>query len=173
MSGWPATRRRPSSTPPPGPASSPIRTGIFPPISPPSTKIGSSPSSRSWRSESWLTGTRGVSLPFTDECPPILPDGNAVRRCDSVEVISRAGSRRWRTIEFRGRGTRHGGSPRVGGIPDPRTGPRGNGRGALLPIPLERPEKHPEGGEAGIAVASDPTPAGVREFYRLNWIRKT
>ena len=67
---------------------------------------------------SWLTGTRGVSLPFTDECAPILPDGMPFDEA-AREVISQAESRRWRTIEYRGRGAWNGKSPRFGGIPEP------------------------------------------------------
>jgi hypothetical protein len=53
--------------------------------------------------DSWLTGRRGVSLPFTDECPAIARDADSFR-----QVFERAlefgRSRRWRYLEIRGGG---------------------------------------------------------------------
>lgn len=51
--------------------------------------------------DSWLTGRRGVSLPFTDECVPLLRDAALLRRF--AEAISAHGtSRRWKHWELRG-----------------------------------------------------------------------
>lgn len=48
-----------------------------------------------------LTGARGVSLPFTDYCEPILPD-----RCDGQElhdaIKDHARAARWKYVELRG-----------------------------------------------------------------------
>jgi CelD/BcsL family acetyltransferase involved in cellulose biosynthesis len=45
---------------------------------------------------------RGVSLPFTDYCDPVISDGLEIR--DMVEVIKEYGrERRWGSIEIRGR----------------------------------------------------------------------
>ena len=116
---------------------------------------------------SWLTGTRGVSLPFTDECAPILPDGMPFDEA-AREVISRAESRRWKTIEFRGRERGMGNLPASAeyltheldlmpgeGIVFSRFRPN-----------VQRNIRKAE--REGISVAPDSTPAGVREFYRLN-----
>jgi hypothetical protein len=49
--------------------------------------------------DSWLTGKRGVSLPFTDECEPLgfEPGSNL------LEKILRVGrTRKWKHVEFRG-----------------------------------------------------------------------
>ena len=29
--------------------------------------------------DSWLTGRRGISLPFTDECEPLYPDAESFK----------------------------------------------------------------------------------------------
>ena len=51
--------------------------------------------------DSWLTGRRGVSLPFTDECTPLCADAGAFRRLYQ-EILSYAKIRRWRYVECRG-----------------------------------------------------------------------
>ncbi|MGC9941896.1 MAG: GNAT family N-acetyltransferase [Verrucomicrobiota bacterium] len=51
--------------------------------------------------DSWLTGRRGVALPFTDECAPLGTDQSALRNAfqDAVEFGK---SRGWKYIELRG-----------------------------------------------------------------------
>jgi len=50
---------------------------------------------------SWLTGTRGVSLPFTDCCAPLLSPGFSLDRLfESAREFGR--SRRWKTLQLRG-----------------------------------------------------------------------
>lgn len=51
--------------------------------------------------DSWLTGRRGVSLPFTDECSPICADADSFRRLYQ-QALAYAKSQRWRHIECRG-----------------------------------------------------------------------
>ena len=147
----------------------------LPPISPPSRKDRLVALLPFMEIRSWLTGTRGVSLPFTDECAPILPDGMPFDEA-AREVISRARSRRWRTDRVSRTRPRHGEPPRIGGIPDPRTRPDARGRDRFFPIPPERSAEHPEGGEggdlggarsdagrsAGVLPAELPHPAGAR-----------
>jgi hypothetical protein len=49
---------------------------------------------------SWLTGKRGVSLPFTDECPQIAPDSKLSQ--EMVEHVIDFGERAgWKYIEWR------------------------------------------------------------------------
>jgi hypothetical protein len=50
---------------------------------------------------SWMTGRRGISLPFTDECAPLCPDGETFRRLIG-EAIELGRRRRWRYLEIRG-----------------------------------------------------------------------
>ncbi len=50
---------------------------------------------------SWLTGRRGVSLPFTDECQPLAPDALAFRML--FDAARQHGlERSWKYIECRG-----------------------------------------------------------------------
>ena len=50
---------------------------------------------------SWLTGRRGVSLPFTDECEPLCPDVDSFRRLFRA-VLEHAKARAWKYLECRG-----------------------------------------------------------------------
>ena len=50
---------------------------------------------------SWLTGRRGVSLPFTDECAPLCADADSFRRLFR-EVLEYARVRAWNYLECRG-----------------------------------------------------------------------
>jgi hypothetical protein len=120
---------------------------------------------------SWLTGTRAVSLPFTDECAPILPDGMPFD--DAVpEVISRAGSRRWRTVELRGRCRGMGHLPASAEYVTheldltPGEDALFSGYRSNVQRNIRKAEK------SGVSVVSDPTPGGVREFYRLNCLTR-
>jgi len=120
---------------------------------------------------SWLTGTRGVSLPFTDECRPILPDGMPFEDA-AREVISRAGSRRWRILEVRGRcrGMAHlpASAEYVTHELDLTPGEDllFSGYRSNVQRNIRKAEK------SGISVVSDPTPGGVREFCRLNCLTR-
>jgi hypothetical protein len=50
---------------------------------------------------SWLTGRRGVSLPFTDECAPLCADPESFRRLFQ-EALGYGKSRGWKYLECRG-----------------------------------------------------------------------
>lgn len=62
---------------------------------------------------SWLTGRRGVSLPFTDECPALAVDADALRRT-FADVCAYGRSRHWRYVEIRGDGQHLGATPSLG-----------------------------------------------------------
>jgi len=50
---------------------------------------------------SWLTGCRGMALPFTDDCGPLYADAASAQRM--VQCSLELGkSRGWKSIEFRG-----------------------------------------------------------------------
>lgn len=51
--------------------------------------------------ESWLTGRRGVSLPFTDECEPLETEAGLLQSL-IPNLIAQGRERRWKYIEFRG-----------------------------------------------------------------------
>jgi len=120
---------------------------------------------------SWVTGTRGVSLPFTDASAPILPNGVGFEE-SMAQVIAFAKTRRWRTVEVRGR------------IPGMENLPAfaeylshdldlTDGEESLFS--RYRPNVHRNIRKAereGISVSEDQTLEGLREFYRLNCLTR-
>lgn len=51
--------------------------------------------------DSWLTGRRGIALPFTDESAPVCREADSFRRLFQ-SVIEYARARRWKYVELRG-----------------------------------------------------------------------
>ena len=51
--------------------------------------------------DSWLSGRRGVGLPFTDLCNPLVPDASAFQQLMS-EAVEYGAGRRWQYLELRG-----------------------------------------------------------------------
>jgi hypothetical protein len=51
--------------------------------------------------DSWLTGRRGISLPFTDDCEPICGDHESFEQL-FYAAIRLGMARGWKTLEFRG-----------------------------------------------------------------------
>jgi hypothetical protein len=120
---------------------------------------------------SWITGKRGVSLPFTDASAPILPAGLGFDKA-MAQVIALAESRGWRTIEIRGR------VPGMEHLPASAeylshdldlTG------GVESLFSRYRPNVHRNIRKAereGISVSEDGTPKGLMEFYQLNCLTR-
>ncbi|HEX5397509.1 MAG TPA: GNAT family N-acetyltransferase [Verrucomicrobiae bacterium] len=51
--------------------------------------------------DSWLTGRRGVALPYTDDCEPLYSDAGAMRSLTEASLkFGRA--RKWKSVEWRG-----------------------------------------------------------------------
>jgi hypothetical protein len=50
--------------------------------------------------DSWLTGRRGIALPFTDHCAPLGDDADIARLVPAVTQLAQA--RRWKHWELRG-----------------------------------------------------------------------
>jgi hypothetical protein len=60
--------------------------------------------------DSWLTGRRGIALPFTDDCDPLYSDEALIRRV--METALEFGSKRgWKSVEWRGGRELFGGAP--------------------------------------------------------------
>lgn len=59
---------------------------------------------------SWMTGRRGLSLPFTDECEPLCPDAGSFRPLFR-EALEYAKVRAWKYLECRGGKTWFGDAP--------------------------------------------------------------
>jgi hypothetical protein len=120
---------------------------------------------------SWITGTRGVSLPFTDASAPILPDGFGFEEA-MAQVIDLAESRGWRTVEIRGR------APGMEHLPASAeylshdldlTG----GEESLFSRYRPNVQRNIRKAEReGISVSEDRTPEGLMEFYRLNCLTR-
>lgn len=60
--------------------------------------------------DSWLTGRRGVGLPFTDESPPLCPDAQSHELLHTA-AMAHARERKWKSVEFRGARALFGGAP--------------------------------------------------------------
>jgi lipid II:glycine glycyltransferase (peptidoglycan interpeptide bridge formation enzyme) len=51
--------------------------------------------------DSWLTGRRGIALPFTDDCEPLCPDGEEFQKL-FAGAVEFGKSRNWKYLELRG-----------------------------------------------------------------------
>jgi hypothetical protein len=51
--------------------------------------------------DSWLTGRRGIALPFTDDCEPLCPDGDSFKKLFQ-NAIEFGKTRGWKYLECRG-----------------------------------------------------------------------
>ena len=120
---------------------------------------------------SWITGTRGASLPFTDQCPPILPVETSFNEAMD-HVIALARSRGWKTVEIRGHG------PGMGNLPASAEYLSHDldlteGETSLLSRYRPNVQRNIRKAEReGITVAEDHTPEGLREFYQLNCLTR-
>jgi hypothetical protein len=120
---------------------------------------------------SWITGTRGVSLPFTDASSPILPGGGGFEEAMG-QVIAWAESRGWRTVEIRGR------APGMEHFPASAEYLSHNldltgGEESLFS--RYRPNVHRNIRKAereGISVSEDKTAEGLKEFHSLNCLTR-
>lgn len=121
--------------------------------------------------KSWLTGTRGVSMPFTDECAPILSDDIGFDNALS-QVIGRSDARGWKTLEIRGRCRGMGNIPASAEylIHELDLTPGENALFSRCRPNVQRNIRKAE--REGITVAPDPTSVGVREFHRLNCLTR-
>jgi lipid II:glycine glycyltransferase (peptidoglycan interpeptide bridge formation enzyme) len=120
---------------------------------------------------SWITGTRGVSLPFTDASAPILPDGVGFEE-SMAQVIALAETRRWRTVEIRGRvpGMEH-----LPASAEYLSHDLDLTEGEESLFSRYRPNVHRNIRKAereGISVSEDNTAEGLREFYHLNCLTR-
>ena len=120
---------------------------------------------------SWITGTRGVSLPFTDECAPILPHGIGFDE-EMVQVIALAEARGWRTVEIRGHvpGMEH-----LPASAEYLSHDIDLTAGESFLYSRYRPNVHRNIRKAereGISVSEDRSAEGLREFHRLNCLTR-
>jgi hypothetical protein len=116
---------------------------------------------------SWLTGRRGVSLPFSDECRPLFFED-----CEPQEILKKLESlrreRRWKHFELRGEGIApQSAKPSVtyyGHVLDLRPG--AEGIFASFDSAVRRAVRKAR--RNGVTVRIDSSEAGIREYYRLH-----
>jgi len=114
-----------------------------------------------------LTGSRGVSLPFTDFCPPFAVDGRLVEaaRARALEYGRRAG---WRFIEWRD------GGPAGAGPAAHETYFRhdiflGRSESALFAaLPAANRRNIRKAAREGVSTSIDGSRRSLEAFYRLN-----
>ncbi len=115
---------------------------------------------------SWLTGRRGVSLPFTDECAPLCTDPDSFRRLYRAALVQ-AAARGWAYLECRGS------QPLFPGVP-PSTSYWGHrlelspdepGLFAKLESSTRRAVRRAEHG--GVTVEFSQDLAATEDFFRL------
>jgi hypothetical protein len=120
---------------------------------------------------SWITGTRGVSLPFTDASSPILPDGFGFEEAMG-QVIALAEFRRWRTVEIRGCAP---GMEHLHASAEYLSHDLDLTGGEESLFCRYRPNVHRNIRKAereGISVSEEKTAEGVREFHHLNCLTR-
>jgi hypothetical protein len=120
-----------------------------------------------FEASSWLTGCRGVSLPFTDECSPVagLP---AHSDALVAAALAEGAKRRWRFVEFRGADGLLGGQPESQVFLGHRLNLKAP-TGRLfeqLESPVKRAIRKSEG--AGVEIEMSNSLASIEAFYQLH-----
>lgn len=120
--------------------------------------------------DSWLTGRRGVSLPFTDECPAFAEGEDA--RASAVAEAGRLGRERgWKYLEIRGGPAPDGASPSLhfrGHVLDLDPGEERLFAG----VRSETRTAVRKAMHEGLRVNIDTSLAAVRTFYGLNCLTR-
>lgn len=122
-----------------------------------------------FEAQSWLTGRRGISLPFTDECPPLCSGGSAFHPLWK-EALAQGKARSWRYLELRG------GTEYFAG--DSAFQPSTSFWGHTLPLTATESDLLQSFDSAtrrairkaetqGVTTEISPGPAAMEEFYRL------
>lgn len=115
---------------------------------------------------SWLTGRRGVSLPFTDECAPLCADDAACGRLfRAARELARA--RGWRYLEFRGGRARFGDVPASTSYFGHRLALRRDEAGLFAAVESSTRRAVRKAEQGGLTVEVSASPAAMEAFYRL------
>jgi hypothetical protein len=120
--------------------------------------------------KSWITGKRGISLPFTDHCAAIAKDSDAAEAM-ARQAIAHGIRARWKSVEWRGE-------------PDPQNRSEDNGFWVHR-IDLQGPEDEllarcspstrraiHAGQRAGLYVEFSQTAKAIKTFYKLQCITR-
>lgn len=115
---------------------------------------------------SWLTGVRGISLPFTDECEP-LGDSEELVSAAVKETLRTGKSRGWRRAEFRGtKKMFNGAKPSLAFLGHRLDLSQGNSLFNRFDGAVKRAIRKSE--KAGLNVEFSDELQAVREFYALH-----
>ncbi|UCD47864.1 MAG: GNAT family N-acetyltransferase [Deltaproteobacteria bacterium] len=121
---------------------------------------------------SLLTGRRGISLPFSDYCDPLVPAGIPLESL-MAQIIDHAGSSGWQTLEIRCRNGRLKG-----------TLPSSTYYGHILPLTGSEEQVFSRFREStkrnirnaiqeGVTVSISRSPESLAQYYRLHCLTRT
>jgi hypothetical protein len=115
---------------------------------------------------SWLTGRRGVSLPFTDECGPICADEQGFKSL-AQRVTAYGRSRGWKYVEFRGGRKWMGEAPASLGFYAHEVDLTGSEEQLFERVDASVRRAIRKAEREGVTVEVTDSPGAMREFYGL------
>jgi CelD/BcsL family acetyltransferase involved in cellulose biosynthesis len=116
--------------------------------------------------DSWLTGRRAISLPFTDDCEPVCADAAAFRLLfDKAKELGQA--RRWKYIELRGGREWLGDAPASLSFHGHELDLTGNESELFSRVDSSVRRAIRKAEKAGVTLEIEHTLEAVRIFYRL------
>jgi hypothetical protein len=116
--------------------------------------------------DSWLTGRRGVSLPFTDECSPLCRKAAFGERLWS-EALGYARTSGWKYLECRGGRSWLGNIPASTSFWGHRLNLRAGEKALFAGIDSAGRRAVRKAEQSGLSVEFSQSPEAIREFYRL------
>jgi lipid II:glycine glycyltransferase (peptidoglycan interpeptide bridge formation enzyme) len=116
--------------------------------------------------DSWLTGRRGVALPFTDECEPLCRDADSFRRV-FAETLEYAKVRAWKYLECRGGKAWFGDAPASTTFLGHRLDLRAGEKALFAGIESAGRRAVRKAEQSGLSVEFSQSLEAVREFHGL------
>jgi len=120
--------------------------------------------------DSWLTGRRAISLPFTDECAPLCADSDSFRGLYRA-ALDCAKLRGWKYLEIRGGRPHFGDAPPSSSFFGHRLDLRGGDAALFARFDSSVRRAVRKAGQSGLTVEFSRDLAAVRAFHAL--LRKT
>ncbi len=115
---------------------------------------------------SWLTGRRGISLPFTDECAPLCASPESFRLLHR-EALDYAKLRGWKYLEYRGGRPLFGDAPASASFFGHRLDLRGGEAAVFARFDASVRRAVRKAGQSGLTVEFSRDLEAVRAFHRL------
>jgi hypothetical protein len=116
--------------------------------------------------DSWLTGRRGVALPFTDECEPLCRDADSFRRLFG-ETLEYAKVRAWKYLESRGGKAWFGDVPASTSFYGHRLDLRAGEQALFAGIDSAGRRAVRKAEQSGLSVEFSQSPESIRAFHGL------